>query len=53
MGDNDCETYGNVTKAEYDFSDESFKEISDEAKDFIRLLLIKDLKYLFLLLLYR
>ena len=44
MGDNDCETYINVTKAEYDFEDDSFKEISEDAKDFIRKLLIKDLK---------
>lgn len=44
MGDNDGETYNNITKAEYDFDDESFNDISDEAKDFINQLLVKDLK---------
>jgi myosin-light-chain kinase len=44
MGDNDCETYVNVTRAEYDFEDESFNDISNEAKDFIEKLLLKDLK---------
>jgi myosin-light-chain kinase len=44
MGDNDSETYVNVTKAEYDFNDESFDDISTEAKDFIGCLLIKDTK---------
>ncbi|KFM82696.1 Myosin light chain kinase, smooth muscle, partial [Stegodyphus mimosarum] len=43
MGDSDLETMGNVTKAEYDFDDESFDNISDVAKDFISKLLIKDL----------
>ncbi|KAG8186256.1 hypothetical protein JTE90_004232 [Oedothorax gibbosus] len=42
MGDNDMETMANVTKAEYDFNDESFDNISDVAKDFIAKLLIKD-----------
>ncbi len=45
MGDNDSETYVNVTKAEYDFNDESFDDISTEAKDFIGCLLIKDTKW--------
>lgn len=44
MGDNDGETYNNITKAELDFNDESFVEISDEAKDFIKKLLVKDIK---------
>ena len=35
MGDSDLETMANVTKAEYDFDDESFDIISEEAKDFI------------------
>ncbi|CAF0838875.1 unnamed protein product [Brachionus calyciflorus] len=43
MGDNDCETYNNITRAEFDFDDESFVDISDEAKDFINKLLVKDL----------
>lgn len=42
MGNSDLETMTNVTKAIYDFDDESFDPISKEAKDFISKLLIKD-----------
>jgi len=42
MGNSDLETMTNVTKAIYDFDDESFDPISAEAKDFISKLLIKD-----------
>lgn len=42
MGDSDVETMANVTIAKYDYDDESFDEISVEAKDFITKLLIKD-----------
>lgn len=42
MGDNDIETMANVTIAKYEFDDESFDDISDEAKDFISSLLMKD-----------
>ncbi|XP_070569690.1 myosin light chain kinase, smooth muscle-like isoform X2 [Ptychodera flava] len=41
MGDNDAETLTNVTAGEWDFEDESFDEISEDAKDFIEQLLIK------------
>lgn len=44
MGNSDLETMTNVTKAIYDFDDESFDVISTEAKDFISKLLIKDPK---------
>uniref|UniRef100_A0A8C2K0V4 Myosin light chain kinase, smooth muscle n=1 Tax=Cyprinus carpio TaxID=7962 RepID=A0A8C2K0V4_CYPCA len=44
MGDNDNETLSNVTSATWDFEDEAFDEISDEAKDFISNLLKKDMK---------
>ncbi|XP_013775503.1 myosin light chain kinase, smooth muscle-like [Limulus polyphemus] len=44
MGDSDLETMANVTKADYDFEDESFEQISDEAKDFISKLLLKERK---------
>ncbi len=44
MGDNDIETLSNVTSATWDFEDEAFDEISDEAKDFISNLLKKDMK---------
>ncbi|NXU31202.1 MYLK protein, partial [Thalassarche chlororhynchos] len=42
MGDNDNETLANVTSATWDFDDEAFDEISDDAKDFISNLLKKD-----------
>ncbi|XP_041969093.1 myosin light chain kinase, smooth muscle-like [Aricia agestis] len=42
MGETDIETMANVTVAKYDFDDEAFNEISDDAKDFIRKLLVKD-----------
>jgi myosin-light-chain kinase len=42
MGENDNDTYANINRANYDFDDEAFTDISDEAKDFISKLLIKD-----------
>nr|XP_002739916.1 PREDICTED: myosin light chain kinase, smooth muscle-like [Saccoglossus kowalevskii] len=42
MGDTDAETLTNVTRAEWDFDDESFDEITDDAKNFIEMLLIKE-----------
>ncbi|RWS06681.1 myosin light chain kinase: smooth muscle-like protein, partial [Dinothrombium tinctorium] len=42
MGDSDLETMANVTSAQWDFEDEAFDMISDEAKDFISKLLVKD-----------
>ncbi len=44
MGDDDSETYINISKAEFDFDDESFHIISNEAKDFISKLLVKDIR---------
>ncbi|XP_028662306.1 myosin light chain kinase, smooth muscle [Erpetoichthys calabaricus] len=44
MGDNDNETLANVTSATWDFDDEAFDEISDDAKNFISSLLKKDMK---------
>ncbi|RZC42172.1 myosin light chain kinase, smooth muscle-like, partial [Asbolus verrucosus] len=43
MGATDVETMANVTIAKYDFDDEAFQEISENAKDFIRKLLNKDI----------
>lgn len=40
MGDTDVETMSNVTLGRYDFDDESFDSISDNAKDFITNLLL-------------
>lgn len=45
MGGTDIETMTNVTIAKYDFDDEAFQEISDNAKDFIKKLLLKDMKW--------
>lgn len=44
MGATDVETMANVTIAKYDFDDEAFQDISDNAKDFIKKLLLKDIK---------
>jgi len=42
MGESDLETMANVTRADFDFKDESFDIISNEAKDFISKLLVKN-----------
>ncbi|PSN43192.1 hypothetical protein C0J52_11305, partial [Blattella germanica] len=42
MGETDIETMANVTIGKYDFDDEVFNEISNDAKDFIQQLLVKD-----------
>lgn len=42
-GDSDAETLANVTRAEYDF-EEDFEDITEQAKDFIQKLLIKDVR---------
>ncbi|XP_017783475.1 PREDICTED: myosin light chain kinase, smooth muscle-like [Nicrophorus vespilloides] len=41
MGDNDAETFANITRAEYDFDDEAFDAVSQHARDFIGALLLK------------
>ncbi len=46
MGENDNDTYANINRANYDFDDEAFTDISDEAKDFISKLLIRDKEYI-------
>lgn len=47
MGDNDAETFANITRADYDLEDEAFDAISNNAKDFISELLIKRKEYIF------
>ncbi|XP_009956802.1 PREDICTED: myosin light chain kinase, smooth muscle-like, partial [Leptosomus discolor] len=42
QGDNDMETLSNITAAQWDFEEETFSEISQEAKDFISQLLQKN-----------
>ncbi|BET02336.1 IG_like [Nesidiocoris tenuis] len=41
MGDNDAETFANITRADFDFNDEAFDSISHTAKVFISELLVK------------
>ena len=48
MGDTDLETMANVTIAEYDYEDEAFDNISEDAKDFIDRLLVKEKEYVML-----
>ena len=45
MGDTDLETMANVTIAEYDYEDEAFDSVSQEAREFIDSLLVKDQTY--------
>ncbi|KAJ6643940.1 Myosin light chain kinase, smooth muscle [Pseudolycoriella hygida] len=42
MGDTDMDTMANVTIGKFSFKDDAFSAVSDNAKDFIRNLLIKD-----------
>ena len=42
MGDSDVETFSNITGMCFDFEDEAFDNISEDAKDFILKLLVKD-----------
>jgi len=41
-GENDLETFVNITEGGFDFEDEVWNEISDDAKDFIKKLMVKD-----------
>ncbi|XP_034284947.1 myosin light chain kinase family member 4 isoform X1 [Pantherophis guttatus] len=42
LGDDDNETLNNILACSWDFEDEEFKNVSEEAKDFISKLLIKE-----------
>lgn len=44
MGETDIETMANVTIAKYDFDDEAFADVSEDAIDFISKLLVKDIR---------
>ena len=44
MGDTDADTLSNVIKSQYDFNYTEFDDVSDEAKDLISRLLVKDKK---------
>lgn len=45
MGENDAETFANITRADHDFDDKAFHAISQEAQDFISALLVKRKEY--------
>lgn len=40
MGDTDVDTFANITRADYDFDDEAFDNVSQDAKEFIGNLLV-------------
>ncbi|XP_075427848.1 myosin light chain kinase 2, skeletal/cardiac muscle isoform X2 [Ascaphus truei] len=42
LGDNDTETLNNVLNGDKDFDEETFETVSEEAKDFISSLLVRD-----------
>uniref|UniRef100_UPI00358F3350 myosin light chain kinase 2, skeletal/cardiac muscle-like isoform X2 n=1 Tax=Myxine glutinosa TaxID=7769 RepID=UPI00358F3350 len=42
LGDDEAETLSNIVQENWSFDDEAFEDISDEAKDFVTGLLIKD-----------
>ena len=40
VGENDVDTFANITRADYDFEDDAFEAVSEEARDFISGLLV-------------
>ena len=42
MGDDDTETLNNVLSSNWYFDEETFEAVSDEAKDFVSNLIVKD-----------
>lgn len=40
MGDSDVDTFANITRADYDFDDDAFDAVTQDAKDFISSLLV-------------
>lgn len=40
MGESDVDTFANITRADYDFDDEAFEAVTQNAKDFISNLLV-------------
>lgn len=40
MGESDVDTFANITRADYDFDDEAFDAVTQNAKDFISNLLV-------------
>jgi len=52
-GENDVETLKNVKACDWDFDEETFAIVSDEGKDFIRRLLIKNKEWVSVIRLYK
>lgn len=52
QGNSNAETLALVTAARYEFDQDSFEDISDQAKDFIGSLLKKDQRLVFFFLLF-
>lgn len=48
LGEDDNETYANITNVDYDFDDEFFKGISSQAKDFVSALLVKNPRFVYI-----
>jgi serine/threonine protein kinase len=44
-GETDQETFCNISRAEVDFPEELFEDVSEEAQDFVRCLLVRDPGY--------
>lgn len=40
MGDSDVDTFANITRADFDFDDDAFDAVTQDAKDFISSLLV-------------
>jgi serine/threonine protein kinase len=45
LGDNDNETFSNITRGDFDFDDEAFDQVSEDAKEFISCLILKRKEY--------
>lgn len=48
LGETDAETMNYVVNCNWDFDAEAFEQLSEEAKDFISRLLVKEKRYLLL-----
>lgn len=44
LGDNDAETFSNISEEEYEFDEDYFGSLSDDSMDFLEKLLVKDQK---------
>lgn len=49
LGETDAETMNFIVNCNWDFDADSFEGLSEEAKDFVSRLLVKEKRYLFLL----